>query len=119
MEYAFSMDDARRARAEQQGEPKHFEWGGESYDLPIELPFAFSEALAEGKWRVAVTVLLNGRADAFFEVEPPLTNEDLQVFAEGIAEVYTGDTPGESSASRSRSGSTTKSSRPRSKRTTT
>lgn len=119
MEYAFSMDDARRARAEKQGEPKHFEFGGQAFELPVEMPFAFSEALAEGQWRKAVTVLLDGQADTFFGVEPPITNEDLQVFAEGIAEIYTGAAPGESSASRSRSGSTTKSSRPRSKRTTT
>lgn len=119
MDIAFSMDDARRARAEKQGEPKHFELGGKIYDLPVELPFAFSEALVGGEWRKGIAILLNGQADAFFDVDPPLTNEDLQAFAEGISEVYTGGEPGESTASRSRSSSTGKSSRPRSKATTT
>jgi hypothetical protein len=119
MDIAFSLDDARRARAEKQGEPKHFEFGGQTFDLPVELPFAFSEALTEGNWRKAVESLLNGQTEAFFGVEPPLTNDDLQAFAEGITEVYVGATPGESLASASRSSSTGRSSRPRSKRTTT
>ena len=81
MDIAFSMDDARRARAEKQGEPKHFEFGGQTFDLPVELPFSFSEALALGEWRKGLGVLLNGQADAFFNVDPPLTNEDLPAFA--------------------------------------
>jgi hypothetical protein len=119
MDIAFSMDDARRARAEKQGEPKHFEFGGEIFDLPAELPFTFSEALVGGEWRKGIAILLNGQADAFFDVDPPITNEDLQAFAEGISDVYTGEKPGESTASHSRSATTGKSSRPRSKRTTT
>ena len=119
MELAFSLDDARRARAEKQGEPKHFEFGGQTFDLPVELPFTFSEKLLAGEWREAITILLDGQTDAFFAVEPPVSTDDLQAFAEGIAEVYVGASPGESSASRSRSRNTGKSSRPRSKRTST
>jgi hypothetical protein len=120
LDIAFSLKDARRARAEKQGEPKHFEHtDGKVYDLPVELPFTFSEALLEAKWREAVAILLNGQAESFFAVEPALTNEDLQAFAEGISEVYVGGTPGESPASRSRSTNTGQSSRPRSKRSTT
>jgi len=118
LEYAFSLDDARRARAEKQGEPKMFEFGGESFELPVELPFTFSEALATGQWRDAISALLNGQADAFFAVDPPVTNEDLQQFAMDIADVYLGGSPGESPASRSRSKSTSRSSRPRSKGST-
>lgn len=118
MDIAFSLDEARRARAEKQGEPKHFEFGGNTFDLPVELPFAFSEALATGQWRTAIMELLNGQAEAFFAVEPPVSNDDLTEFATQIAEMYVGTSPGESSASRSRSKPTSKSSRPRSKRTT-
>lgn len=119
MEYAFSMDAARKARAEKKGDPKSFEFGGEAFDLPVELPFSFSEALAEGKWRDAINAVLNGQAERFFAVEPPITNEDLVEFATQLSELYVGEEPGESSASRSRSKPTGKSSRPRSSRSTT
>jgi hypothetical protein len=118
LDIAFSLDDARRARAEKQGDPKHFEFGGRTFDLPAELPFEFSEALSLADWRKAISVLLDGQAEAFFAVQPPVTNDDLQEFAQGIADVYVGGSPGESPASRSRSKPTSKSSRPRSKRTT-
>ena len=116
---AFSLDEARRARAEKHGEAKRFEFGGETFELPNELPFTFSEALVQADWRKAITGLLNGQAEAFFSVDPPLTNDDLQEFATRVAEVYTGRQPGESPASRSGLKSTSKSSRPRSKRSTT
>lgn len=115
---AFSLDDARRARAEKKQDPKHFEFGGQTFDLPVELPFVFSEALARADWRTAIKVLLDGQAEAFFDVQPPLTNDDLTEFAQGIADVYTGGSPGESPASRSRSSGTGRSSRPRSKAST-
>lgn len=118
MDIAFSLDDARRARAEKQGEPKQFEFGGRVFDLPVELPFTFSESLMAGEWRTAIATLLDGQADEFFNVKPPVTTDDLQAFAEGIAEIYVGTPPGESPASRSRSKPTSRSSRPRSKRTT-
>lgn len=115
---AFSLDEARRARAEKQGPAKRFEFGGKRFTLPPEIPFSFSDALARGDWRGGISALLDGQADQFFAVEPPVTNDDLEEFAKRIADVYTGRSPGESSASRSSSKRTTKGSRQRSSAST-
>lgn len=114
------LNAARRARSETYGEPNTLTFGEpeETVELPHELPYEFAEKLMAQDFRAAVTVVLNGRSEAFFDWAPSV--QDLEEFANQISEAYTGREPGESSASRSTSKATSGSSRrPSSKRTRT
>lgn len=112
------LNAARRARAEKAGEAHTITFGDPEvvYELPREAPFDFAEALATQDVRKALTVLLNGQADAFFAASPSL--DDMTELMNGLGEMYAGLQAGESRASGTSSSRTSKSSRPRSKSST-
>lgn len=105
----FSLDAARRARAEKAGEGHTFEWQDRDWDLPAELPALAAFAAADEDFLRFVELLLGSQAEEFWSFAPSLN--DLTAFAEGVAQLYAGIDAGESPASDSSSGSTTKSAR--------
>jgi hypothetical protein len=105
------LNAARRARAEKQAEPKTVTFGDpeQTVELPQEASFEFAEALQAGDVRQAITLVLNGHAEAFFAATPSL--DDVKTFLEGLGDMYAGLEAGESPASGSSSKRGTKSSR--------
>lgn len=102
------LNAARAARAEQEREPMTVTLGAKTFGLPSELPTRFAMLSATGDWVEAMTLLLNGQADAFFDES---TTADLQEFVEQIATLYAGASSGESSASGSSSKNDSRNSR--------
>lgn len=117
---AIDLDAARAARREAQGEPPTVTFGGETFNLPVELPFDISEMgtrLNEAQtstevaaaMRDTMKMLLADDYDRFMALRP--STQDLVVLVEGIPKEY-GIGPGESRASRRSSRSSTGRSRP-------
>jgi hypothetical protein len=128
------LDAAKAARLEKSGEEHTLTFGGETFTLPQELPVPFGEALGrvvtviDPKTKeerqmlspdviAATKALLDGQAERFLALKPSYS--DIAELVNRVSGDLGGRTLGESPASRSSSKSTTKSSRPRSKRSTT
>lgn len=111
------LDKARAARAETQGETHDLVLGGETYQLPAELPYEWAEASALGNIRVALAALL-GEEEAARLFKAALSIKDLEEMNDQIAVIYGVGESGEASASRSSSKRTSKNSRQPSPSTT-
>ncbi len=106
---AVDLDAARAARREAKGEAPKVVFGGETFDLPIEMPFEIVEELGRlqsagedgtlaGQAVLAVVHLLMGdQYKAFMAHRPSM--DDLTELANGAMKEY-GFGPGESRASR-------------------
>lgn len=104
------LDAARAARAEANGERPTVTFGGKTYELPIEMPFAIVESVGElqkaqdDQDGIAVAGILaniaqsmfGDRYQEFLAAGPSMT--DMQSLLENVAGLY-GLTPGESPAS--------------------
>lgn len=110
------LDAARAARAEKrQGSAPSITFGGREYPLVAELPVEFTELLEQGRFRLALGILLADLDD----IEPFMANKPTVEDLSAIADVYGfGGGLGESPASGASSNGIGKSSRPTSKRTT-
>ena len=100
--------DARRkaAMAEAKGEPLTVTIGGETFDLPAELPLSFAYYMQQIEMlKAAASLVGKENAERFLDANP--TMEDL----EAIVEAY-GVGLGEASASPTSSASTTRRSKP-------
>lgn len=92
------LDKARAARLETKGEGHTFTFEGVVFALPAEMPYAAAEAMALGNFRAALTEMLNGTSEKFFELDP--TTDDIEALTSGMVEMYApGASLGESSAS--------------------
>lgn len=127
------LDKARAARLEAAGEPHTVTFAGEVFALPVELPVPFGEALSrivqvadpvtkETKELLspdvvgATKALLDGQTERFMALQP--SYNDIAEFVNEASRLLAGRSLGESPASRSSSGGTSKSSRQRSKKPT-
>lgn len=97
------LDAARAARAEARaargdnGE-RSIKLAGETYELPVELPYDFAYFTAAGDHRLAfMAVLGEENFRKFWAVG--ISVEDLEVLAEQIEKLYGSFKPGESQAS--------------------
>lgn len=92
------LDAMRRARAETRGEEQGtVTFGGETFELPAELPFTFGDHLMAGELRAALKDVLGDQLEAFLVHGP--SYDDFRALTDAITLHYTGKTPGESSAS--------------------
>jgi len=117
---SIDLDAARAARREARGEAPTVTFGGETFALPVELPFEIAEVgqrlnaattstdVAEAM-HDAMRMLLADDYDRFMALRPSL--QDLTALVEGIPGEY-GISTGESRASRRSSRSSTDRSRP-------
>lgn len=100
-----NLDQRRKARAaareKNNTEPTVVELGGDTYELPAELPFEFAARAADGDLRGALTTLLDGNADQFFSQD--LTFNDVMELVQEVAASYGFDNYPESKASASSS----------------
>lgn len=111
------LDKARAARLEAKGEGHTVIFGGVEFPLPPELPYTAAEAIEAGNFRLALSTVLNGTSEKFFELKP--TTDDLEALVRGMVDMYApGSTVGESQASPSSSKRPSKSSRQPSSATT-
>lgn len=110
------LDAARTARAEVRGDPPTIRLGGETFELPAELPMEYVWRSIEGEDREALGTLFNGDLERFLATNP--TKDDIVALIAGIPALYGMGSEGESGASAgsSRNGGT--SSRPTSSGTT-
>lgn len=83
-----NLDAARAERAAQKGEPPVFILEGNTYELPIELPVAFVEAVVEERLKEALEVLIGKAATEALEASTSMSVEDWEVLANGISEAY-------------------------------
>lgn len=133
MTFNIDLDAAKAARLEKAGKPGTVTFGGEPFTLPQELPVPFGEALGRVVVKIdpktkkedlvlapdvvgAVKALLDGQTERFLALGP--SYDDIAEFVNEVATKLGGRSLGESPASRSSSKRTSKSSRPRSKRST-
>lgn len=86
------LDKLRAARAEGVRQPVSLKIGGETFQLPAEIPLDYSLRLAEGDVRGALEALLNSKCEAFFEMAPSV--QDVNELIDGIESAY-GVTEGE------------------------
>ncbi len=108
------LDAARAARAEVADDPPVIRLGGRDYVLSAEMPLEFADLVLAGRLRLAVGILLDDVED----LEPFMANRPTLGDLVELAQIYGFSSLGESLASRTRSGGTTKPSRPTSKGTT-
>lgn len=123
-----NLDKARAARAQ---DAHQLVFGGATFDLPPEMSVLAGEMFAEGDVRGAISELLNGQAEKFFELGPTVNDLDALVSGvevtnddgtttklPGLTDLYVPGTPvGESSASSASSKALTKSRQPSSANT--
>jgi len=83
-----NLDAARAERAEHKGEPPFIVLEGETYELPLELPTAFVEAVVEERLRDGLVILLGKDAVEAIEAVTSMSVEDWEVLADGIGEAY-------------------------------
>lgn len=83
-----NLDAARAERAKQKGEPPYIILEGERYELPIELPTAFIEAVVEERLRDGLVVILGEEAVKAIEAVTSMSVEDWEELANGISEAY-------------------------------
>lgn len=113
---------ARDAARAEKGETGHsIIFGGETFDLPVEMPAEFAFAYAEGRLWDAVLALFDAeQAKAFRDHRPTL--DDLVELSDQASDLYMGAGPGagpgESKASGKSSRRTSKRSRPTSSAST-
>ncbi len=124
---AVDLDAAKAARREAKGEGPTVVFGGETFTLPVEMPFEIVEelgrlqsagedgALAGQAVLSVVRLLLGEQYKAFMAHRPSM--DDLTELANGAMREY-GTGRGESLASKRSSGNTTGRSRPTSVRST-
>lgn len=107
---SIDLDRARAARREGKGEPPTVTFGGETFNLPVELPFqvavslnevttatdAKDNAAANAALLDAVRAMFGDRFEAFMAKGP--SGDDLTELMNGLAEQY-GVTEGEPQAS--------------------
>lgn len=89
MARVIDLDAARAARAEAQGEKPTIVFGGETWTLPAELPWAVAEAATAGDGAAAlkaIELLLGEQWPAFKKHNPTLA--DIMVIVEGIGDIY-------------------------------
>jgi hypothetical protein len=107
-----NLDELERARLEVAGKKKHtITFRSKKFTLPQELPLRFAIALGKGDVEAALHAVLNSKVDEFLDLGP--SNADFLALANAIGEMYAGREVGESSAS----GSSSKSTSTRSRRT--
>lgn len=82
------LDKARAARAEVERRPVELKIGGETFELPAEIPADYSLLLAVGDVRGALEALLNSKSEAFFGVSPPPSVQDLNELIDQIDSAY-------------------------------
>lgn len=109
------LDAARAARAEVDDAPPIVRFGGQTFELPSELPIDFAFRQREGDLRGAIGLLFGDAADRFFGLRPSVA--DIAELADGVLKMY-GLTPGEAKASGSSSPNGGASSRPTSSAST-
>jgi hypothetical protein len=100
------LDAAKRARAEQRGEPNTVTFGGLVFELVPEIGYEVAEALQAGSWQRTMEGLLGDeQAKTFFEQNPTVNDLRTLLYGDadagviGILEIMAGENPGESSAS--------------------
>lgn len=92
------LDKARAARLATKGEGHTFTFGGAQFTLPPEMPYVAAEMIEQGNFRAALSNMLNGTAEKFFELDP--STDDMEALITGMTEMYVpGTSLGESSAS--------------------
>ena len=101
-----NLDAARAARAEANGEHNTVTFGGQVFDLPVECPYTFAEALNRDDPQAMLHALLGADDAARFLALGP-TVPDLTELVVGVARVYGLGAEGNSAASNgsSKSGS--------------
>lgn len=81
------LDAARAARAEAAGEPPILTLGGRDIELPVELPAAFLDHIANERLTEALkTIMTPEELEHVFAQN--LSVEDLVEFSDGIGEAY-------------------------------
>ena len=104
------LDAARAARAETRGEAPTITFGGETFNLPAELPMRYIWTLIDGEDMDALKVLFNGQLDRFLAAGP--TREDILALIAGVPKLYGLGPSGESPASAGSSANGSNQSRP-------
>lgn len=93
------LDAAKAARLEKSGEPHSFVYGGETYELPVELPARFAFYLAHGDTDKALEFLLGTETFEAFIDRHRASVQDFQELCTAIAKLYAFSDVGESAAS--------------------
>lgn len=106
------LDAARAARAEQHREPRTVTFGGETFELPVELPAEYGWLLIDNDTKGALRLLFGDRFDDFWGHAP--TREDLNELVTSIPKIYGFGELGESRASSGSSPNGSSRSRPNS-----
>lgn len=83
-----NLDAARAERAKQKGEPPFIVLEGQRFDLPLELPTAFIEAVVEERLREGLIILLGEESVKAIEGTTSMSVEDWEVLANGVSEAY-------------------------------
>lgn len=80
------LDAARAARDEARGEGHWLKFGGETFELPAEMPWDYFEILETGDMKAALGELLNGDFDRFWAHKP--TIGDMTLMASSVPALY-------------------------------
>lgn len=92
------LDSMKRARQEALGKKRHaVKFGGKRFVLPVELPLEFASALTRGDHEAALRTVFDGKFDDFMAAAP--TYGDFAALTAAVAELYTGQSLPQSSAS--------------------
>jgi len=83
------LDAARKARAEKTKEKHTLRFGGKSFPLPPEFPYAAVEALTLQDFRTAMERLLDGKVADFWALNPSV--DDLRELTENLGNLYLPD----------------------------
>lgn len=106
------LDAARAARAEANGEPRSFILSGETFELPVELAWDFTEVFSSGEvTRILEYLLGPSQFERFRNLEPKPTDPDVTALVEALPQFY-GPAAGESPASSASSKKTSRHLRP-------
>lgn len=85
----FDLDAARAARREALGEAPEFTFGGQTFVLPVEMPYSAALAADAGEVNIFLSMLLGEDAYGEFVSNEPAT-EDVKALSEWILKEYEG-----------------------------